>query len=174
MSNMYVAEFLEAETLLRVAREAKEARFRLVDAFSPFPIEGVADLLGATSTRLRVIMFLGGMTVAAIAYGIEGWSAVYNYPINSGGRPLNSWPAFMLFPFAVGIFGAALAGLIALLVETGLPRLHHPLFSIVGFERVTQDRFMLALRGPADAAEATAAADWLMRAGAVYVWEIET
>ena len=75
-------------------------------------------------------------------------SAVINYPYNSGGRPLDAWPAFMLVPFATGILVAAIAGFAAFLIETGLPRLHHPLFAVEGFERASQDRFVLALEPP--------------------------
>ena len=119
-------------------------------------------------------MFCGGMAVAAAAYGIEGWSAAFDYPVNSGGRPLNSWPAFLLFPFAVGIFGAALVGLIGLLIQTGLPRLHHPLFAIPGFERATQDRFVLALEKPAGRISKAEAIARLNEVGAVNIWEVET
>jgi hypothetical protein len=169
-----VAEFFDAESLLQAARRVSVERHRLIDAFSPFPVEGLAELLNSTSTRLRVFMFLGGMAVAATAYGIEGWSAVFNYPINSGGRPLNSWPAFMLFPFAIGIFGAALTGLIVLLVQTGLPRLHHPLFDIDAFARVTQDRFMLAVERPGNADGLEQVVRLLTQAGARQVWDLET
>jgi hypothetical protein len=133
----------------------------------------MAELLGSTSTRLRVVMFWSGMAVAAAAYGIEGWSAAFDYPINSGGRALNSWPAFMLFPFAIGIFGAALGGMIGLLVQTGLPRLHHPLFFVEGFERATQDRFMLALETPESATGKSDLTNRLRRAGAAKLWELQ-
>lgn len=169
-----LAEFAEPETMLAAARKVDHADCRLRDAFTPFPVEGMAELLGATSTKLRVLMFLGGMLFAAGAYATEGVSAVFLYPINSGGRPLNSWPAFMLFPFAVGIFGAALTGLIGLLVQTGLPALRHPLFSAEGFERSTQDRFFLALEPRAGAWEDGRARGWLCEVGAVAVTEIET
>ncbi len=118
-------------------------------------------------------MAIGGLGIAAFAYGIEYYSAVIDYPINCGGRPLNSWPAFMLFPFAIGILGAASAGFIALLVETGLPRLHHPLFEIPGFERASQDRFLLALEAPEAANDLRALRDWLSEAGAIAIWEVE-
>ena len=81
--------------------------------------------------------------VAAFAFGLQWYSAVIAYPINSGGRPLNSWQVFWLVPFEVGVFAAALCGVIALFWSCGLPRLHHPLFEIPGFERATQDRFFL-------------------------------
>jgi hypothetical protein len=173
MSSVLLAQFNDAETLMQAARQAKAARYPVLDAFSPFPLEGMAQVLGSSSTSLRVVMFWGGVAIAGLAYGIEIWSALYNYPINSGGRPLNSWPTFVLVPFAVGIFGAALAGFIAFLWQTGLPRLHHPLFFIEGFERATQDRFMLAFETPADEAERARIFDWLKRASASHVWELD-
>ena len=173
MTALLVADFRDAAALTKAAQWAKAAGYPLADTYSPFPVDGMADLLGETSTRLRVWMFAGGFAVAALAYATEFWSAVYNYPIDSGGRPLHSWPAFMLFPFAVGIFGAALTGFIGLLVKCGLPRLHHPLFDINGFERATQDRFMLALNAPAADPDKRTAVAWLKQAGAANVWELE-
>jgi hypothetical protein len=170
---MLVADFREAGALTQAAQWAKAAGYPLADAFSPFPLDGTPAVLGDTSTRLRVWMFIGGFAVAALAYATEFWSAVFNFPIDSGGRPLHSWPAFMLFPFAIGIFGAALTGFIGLLVTCGLPRLHHPLFDIEGFERATQDRFMLALHAPERDADKRTAVAWLKQAGAENVWELE-
>ena len=94
------------------------AGYRPLDAFSPFPVEGLAELLGASVDALRVAMF-DRRTLAwpRCLFGTEWFSAVIDYPINSGGRPLNSWPAFMMLPFAVGILAAAICGLIALLVR---------------------------------------------------------
>lgn len=173
MSELLLASFVDAGALIKTARWAKTAKFTLADAFTPFPVEGMAELLGSRSTRLRVYMFFGGMLFAAAAYALEYWTAVYDYPINSGGRPLNAWPAFMLFPFAVGIFGAAFFGFVGFLLHSGLPRLHDPLFAIPGFERATQDRFVLALQAPADAAGRMSMIAWLREAGAEQVWELE-
>jgi len=173
MTAMLVADFREAGALTRAAQWAKAAGYPLADAFSPFPLDGMPAILGDTSTRLRAWMFIGGFAVAALAYAIEFWSAVYDYPIDSGGRPLHSWPAFVLFPFAIGIFAAALTGFIGLLAKCGLPRLHYPLFDIEGFERATQDRFMLALHAPVRDADKRSAVAWLKQAGAENVWELE-
>ncbi|MGN6570236.1 MAG: DUF3341 domain-containing protein [Pseudolabrys sp.] len=173
MSALLVGDFHDAGTLVKAARWAKDAGYPLADAFSPFPLDGMPEILGETSTRLRVWMLAGGLALAALAYATEYWSAVFAYPIDSGGRPLHSWPAFVLFPFAVGIFGAALTGFIGLLVKCGLPRLHHPLFDINGFERVTQDRFMLALHAPVLESDRRTAVAWLKQAGAGDVWELE-
>lgn len=169
-----IAEFSEPDDMLRAARQSKSAGDRLLDAFTPSQVDGMAELLGVSSTRLRAVMFAGGIAVALLAFGTEYYSAVFDYPIDSGGRPLNSWPAFMLFPFAVGILAAAVSGFIALMSATGLPRLHHPLFAIDIFERANRDRFLLAIAPPEDARAAAAAQSRLLKAGALSIREIET
>lgn len=173
MNGVLLAEFPGAEALVRAARRAREAGYRALDAFTPFAVEGLPETIGVTRSHVRVAMFIGGVGIAAMAYGTEWYSAVLNYPINSGGRPLHSWPAFMLFPFAIGIFGAAVAGLITFCVESGLPRLHHQLFSISGFERASQDAFLLALDAPEQPYDLKRARDWLSEVGAVAIWEIK-
>jgi hypothetical protein len=117
-------------------------------------------------------MLAGGLLVAAFAFALQWYSAVIAYPINSGGRPLNSWQVFWLVPFEFGIFAAALCGVIALLWSCGLPRLHHPLFEIPGFERASQDRFfLLAASEPNDEA-VRELRHILETAGAVVVTEV--
>lgn len=172
--NILIAEFAEPEDMLSAAQQAKSAGDRLLDAFTPSQVDGMKELLGVNSTRMRAVMFAGGIAVALLAFGTEYYSAVFDYPINSGGRPLNSWPAFMMFPFAVGILGAAVSGFIALMADTGLPRLHHPLFAIEGFERANRDRFFLAIAPHEGKRTATSAQTRLRKAGALSVREIET
>ena len=171
MSIVLIAEFAEADALLAAARESGDAGDRVLDAFSPFPVEGMAELLGATSTRLRVVMAVGGLGIAALMYGTEWYSAVIDYPINSGGRPLHSWPAFMLPPFAVGILAAAICGFIALMWETGLPRLHHPLFEIDDFGEANQNRFLLVLTPRTDK-PLKSSRDRLKKSGAIVIREV--
>jgi hypothetical protein len=171
MSTVLIAEFTEADALLAAARDSNDAGDRVLDAFSPFPVEGMAALLGATSTRLRLVMAIGGLGIAALMYGTEWFSAVVDYPIDSGRRPLHSWPAFLLPPFAVGILAAAICGFVTLLWETGLPRLHHPLFEIEDFGEASQNRFLLALTPRTDKA-LNASRDRLKKSGAVSVREV--
>lgn len=172
MSDRVLAEFQDADALVSAAREARAAGWEMIDGYAPFPIDELADLLGETATGIRRAMFIGASAVAACAYALEWWSAVANYPINSGGRPLHSWPAFVMFPFSVGILSAAICGFIALLVRTGLPRLHHPLFAVAGFERTTQDRFALELALPEDETQRHRLRDSLNQAGAISVREV--
>jgi hypothetical protein len=170
MNRTLLAEFSDGARLLAAARALKQRDVRIVDAFTPVPVNGLAELLGAAKTRIRVIMFIGGITVAALLYATEWYSAVINYPVNSGGRPLNSWIPFMLPPFATGIFAAALVGLITLFVTTGL-QLHHPLFALDGFENVTQDRFVLLVT-PREGGANEETRSFLIDKGAIRIWEV--
>jgi hypothetical protein len=167
-----LAEFLTAGRMAEAARAAGRRHYRVVDSFSPYPVEGLAELFEHRPGRIRIAMFVGGMAMAVIFYGLEYYSAVFNYPYNSGGRPFDAWPTFMLAPFATGILVASIAGLIAFLAECGLPRLHHPLFAVEGFERASQDRFVLALEVPAAEDGKRELFDWLHAAGAVAVREV--
>ncbi|HKS84684.1 MAG TPA: DUF3341 domain-containing protein [Pseudolabrys sp.] len=172
MTDIVLAQFSNPETLLNSARSAREARLPVLDAFTPFAVDGLAEVIGVAASHVRVAMFIGGIAIAALAYGTEWYSAVLDYPINSGGRPLHAWPAFMLFPFAVGILGAAVAGLAALFVQGRLPHLNHELFDVPGFERVSQDAFLLAFAAQKPAEDGRNLRDWLSEAGAVAIWEI--
>ncbi len=148
MTRTVVVEFTQAQALVEAARVVRAPNCRLIDAYSPYPVEELAGFFEDRWTRVRPAMLVGGFAVAALAYALEWWSAVFDYPVNSGGRPLHSWPAFMMFPFSVGILAAAVCGLVAVFVLTGLPRLHHPVFEAEALRRTSQDRFALALEVP--------------------------
>jgi hypothetical protein len=172
MTDMLLAAFSDGDVLRATARKARTAGFAPLDAFTPYPVEGLVRELAPRASHVRVSMFIGGMVIAALAYGLEWYSAVIAYPIDSGGRPLNSWPTFVMFPFAIGIFAAAVAGLIAFFVQTGLPRLHYSLFEIDGFKRASQDSFLLAIAAPQADIDRQRARDLLREAGAVSIWEV--
>jgi hypothetical protein len=138
-----LAEFKDPRKLRQAIGLLKQTSHHAIDAFTPYPFEDIAEELSVGPSYIRPIMLAGGLIVAACAFGLQWYSAVIDYPINSGGRPLDSWQVFLLVPFEVGIFAAAVSGVVALLWSCGLPRLHHPLFEIPGFERATQDRFFL-------------------------------
>jgi hypothetical protein len=172
VSKMLLAEFAHARGLREAAEKAFRRGYKLIDAFTPFPVEGVAEMLESRPSKVRVFMFAGGILTAATALGGEYYTAVVDYPYNVGGRPLNSWPAFMLVPFATGILGATIAGFIRFLFETGLPRLHFPLFAVEGTERASQDRFFLAIEAPETEDERRKAVESLQGAGAIKVREV--
>jgi Protein of unknown function (DUF3341) len=174
MPSLLLAEFVERGCFVETVARARRADYRLIDAYTPFPVEGVCELLAHRRSRIRVSMFVGGMSMALLAYGLEYFLAVINYPYNSGGRPLDAWPAFMLVPFATGILVAAITGFTAFLIECGLPRLHHALFAVEGFERATQDRFVLAIERPVGNDALRQALDFFRAGGATAMREVET
>lgn len=173
MSALLLAQFADSTRFVEAARRAKRADYRLVEAYTPFPVEALHDLLDQRRSHIRVAMFIGGIATAAAAYGLEYFSAVINYPYNSGGRPLDAWPAFMLVPFATGILVAAITGFTTFLIECGLPRLHYALFAVEGFEHASQDQFILALERPAQDDELQRALDFFRGAGAVAIREVD-
>lgn len=143
MTSQLLAEFKDGEALRAGLQGVRNAGHAALEAFTPYPIEGLAEQLGQDGSRIRIAMLASGLATAAFAFGLQWYSAVIDYPINSGGRPLNSWQVFLLVPFEVGIFAAALGGVIAFLRSCSLPQLHDALFDIPGFERATQDRYFL-------------------------------
>ncbi len=145
-----IAEFGNPGALRAAARRVRDEGFRALDALTPCPVEGIDGPLDIKKSPVRWPMLIAGIGVAAFAYGLESWSAIFAYPIDSGGRPLNSWPIFLLAPFEVGVLAAGLAGFIAFLVLCGLPRLNHPLFDWDRIERATDDRYFLLMAAPKD------------------------
>ena len=172
MTPLLLAEFSDQRRFVEAARRAESARYRLIDAYTPFPVDEILEFFEHRPGRIRLAMFIGGVAMAALAYATEYYSAAFNYPYNSGGRPLDAWPAFMLVPFATGILVAAIAGFAAFLIETGLPGLHGPLFAVQGFERASQDRFVLAIARPEAEEERCRAIDLLRSAGATAIREV--
>jgi Protein of unknown function (DUF3341) len=172
MNGPLIAEFADPDALRAALRLIKGSEHRAIDAFTPYPVEGVAEALNIPASRIRYVMLGGGLIVAACAFALQWYSAVIDYPLNSGGRPLNSWQVFLLVPFEVGVFAAALCGVIAFLRSCGLPRLHHPLFEIPGFERATQDHFFLLAAAGDDAEAIRDLRGILKAAGARVVTEV--
>jgi hypothetical protein len=140
-----LAEFPSAQALCAAARHVRANGYTHAEAYAPFAIEGLDTVLGARPDRVAPSALLGGLLGGAGAYFLQWYAAVRDYPLNVGGRPLHSWPAFIPATFELTILGAALAALLAVLVRCGLPRLHHPLFEVEEFELASRNRFFLCL-----------------------------
>jgi hypothetical protein len=140
-----MAEFATADDLLAAARRVREAGYLHAEAYSPFPIEGLAEALGFERSRVPFFTFLGGLLGGAGGYFLQWYSAVIDYPVNVAGRPLNSWPMFMPVTFEMAVLGGALAAVLAMLIGSGLPRMRHPVFAAPDFELATRNRFFLFL-----------------------------
>lgn len=161
MSGGLLIEFATADQLLEAARHARANGFATAEAYSPFPVEGLADALGFHRNRVALVTALGGVLGGLSTYALIWYSAVLDYPINVGGRPLHSWPSFIPPTFEVTILGAALAAVIGMLAMNGLPRLRHPLFDMPEFDLASRNRFFLFLPADDPAYDADAARAWL-------------
>ena len=140
-----LAEFDDAETLLRAAHRVYQAGYRRLDAYTPLPVEGLAEALGIRRTWVPLIVLLGGLTGCLGGFSLQYWIAVMDYPINAGGRPLNSWPSFIPVTFELTILAAALSAVIGLFALCRLPWPSHPVFNVPEFEQATQERFFLCI-----------------------------
>lgn len=139
------AQFDSEEKLVEAARIVFTEGYRKIDAFSPYPIEGLAEIIGQKRSAAPLLMLIGGVIGAVTGYGVELYAMGYFYPLNIGGRPLNSWPLFVPITFELAVLFSALAGVVAFLVLNRLPCLHHPLFSVPDFQRVSTDQFFLCI-----------------------------
>lgn len=141
-----MAEFATADALLAAAQHVRAAGYRHVEAYSPFPVEGLAETLGYERTPIPAWTFLGALAGGAGGYFMQWYAAVVDYPVNIAGRPLHSWPMFVPLTFELAVLGGAFAAVLAFLVASGLPRLRHPLFASRDFDLATRNRFFLCLR----------------------------
>jgi len=140
-----MAEFETPEALLRAAREARSAGFVSVDAFSPFAVEGLAEALDFRRTWVPPVVLLGGIIGCAGSYALQYWASALAYPINVGGRPLNSWPMFVPVTFETTVLISGLFAVLGMLALNGLPQPYHPTFHVPRFQFATSDRFFLLI-----------------------------
>ncbi|HWB51489.1 MAG TPA: quinol:electron acceptor oxidoreductase subunit ActD [Stellaceae bacterium] len=145
MTGFLLAEYHTTHETLAAAAKAAEAGMPAIDVLSPNALEGIAAHLAPRPPKAPIgwVMVIAGGLGALLGYGMQWYSAVIDYPINSGGRGLNSWPAFLLVPYETAILSAAVVGLLGWLWLCGLPRPHHALFAAAVVERASQDRFLL-------------------------------
>jgi Protein of unknown function (DUF3341) len=140
-----MAEFATPEELLRAAKEAHAGGYRQMDAYSPFPIAGLADVLWQKRSTIPLLVLVGGIMGGIGGYFMEWYAMAIDYPINIGGRPLNSWLAFIPITFELTILCAALTAIVSMLILNRLPQLYHPVFNVPSFARASVDRFFLCI-----------------------------
>jgi hypothetical protein len=141
-----LAEFLTADELLAAARASYAAGYRRMDAYSPFPVEGLAEAIGFTHNRIPAVVLGGGLLGGLTGFFMQWYSAVIHYPLNVGGRPLNSWPSFIPITFELTVLFGAFAAVLGMLGLNGLPRPHHPVFAVPEFQRASRSRFFLSIQ----------------------------
>lgn len=141
-----LAEFADAGQLRGAVLRARHERYADIEAYSPYPVDGLAEAMGVRRAHVPFWMLLGAIGGGGFTYWLEWFSAAVNYPVNVGGRPAFSWPAFLPPALEMALLWVVLAGVAALLIGNRLPRVHHPLFAVSEFDRATSDRFFLLLR----------------------------
>jgi hypothetical protein len=168
-----MAEFAQPEALLEAARRSFAEGYRRMDAYSPFPIDGLAEAIGFRKTRLPLIVLIGGIIGCVGGFYLQYWISVIDYPLNIGGRPLNSWPMFIPVTFELTILLAALCAVLGLLALNGLPMPYHPVFNVGRFQLATRNRFFLCIEAADAKFDYEATRRFLESVGSQGVYEVE-
>lgn len=164
MGDLVIAELESADLAVGVALRLRELGYANLDAVTPFPVAELDEIFAIRRTKVRWLVLAAALAGVALAFLVIHWTNAVDYPLNVGGRPLDSYPANVPIIFETAVLLGSFAAFAGVLVGSGLPRLHHPLFEIEGFERTTVDRFWVLVRGVEDRAKLRAE---LERMGAV-------
>jgi hypothetical protein len=140
-----MAEFSDGEELVEKSRQAYEAGYRKLDAYTPFPIHGLSEAIGLGRNWVPYIVLLGAIAGGLAGYMLQYYTSVIDYPLNIGGRPLHSWPAFLIVTFESAVLGAAFGAVLGMLGLNKLPMPYHPVFNVPRFQMASRDRFFLCI-----------------------------
>jgi hypothetical protein len=168
-----LAEFDAPEDLVTAAERVYADGYRRLDAYTPFPVHGLAEAIGFHTNRLPLLVLIGGILGAGAGFFSQYWAAVIDYPLNVGGRPFNSWPAFVPITFEVTILVAALTAVLGMLALNGLPQPYHPVFNAPRFALATRDRFFLCIEATDPRFDPQATRKFLEGLGAKEVSDVE-
>lgn len=138
-----MAEFDSASSLVAAARQTHEAGYRKIDAYSPFPVEELAEAIGFHKNYVPLVTLIGGLIGGLSGYLLQWWIATVSYPVNVGGKPYHSWPSFIVVTFEMTILFAGIFAVFGMLALNGLPMPYHPVFNVARFAFATKDRFFL-------------------------------
>jgi hypothetical protein len=140
-----MAEFETPTDIVNAAKRTHQAGYRKIDAYSPFPIEELAEAIGFHHESVALVTLIGGLLGMFGGYFMQYWIHAIDYPTNVGGRPINSWPAFIVVTFELTILCGGLAAVLGMLALNGLPMPYHPVFNVPRFAFATRDRFFLII-----------------------------
>ncbi|HMN58889.1 MAG TPA: DUF3341 domain-containing protein [Anaerolinea sp.] len=169
-----LARFPDPETLVDAARRTTQAGYRRLDAYTPFPVEEMEDALRLKPSRLPFAILIGGILGGLLGYLMQYFATVIDLPLNIGGRPLHSWPAYIPITFELTILLAAFGGVIGLFVVTRFPQPYHPVFNVEDFQKHgSQDGFYLGIEASDPKFDLVETRKLLENMGAILVSEIE-
>jgi len=168
-----MAEFDTPTALVHAAKQTYAAGYRNIDTFSPFPIEEAWEAIGHHDRRLSFIVLVGGIMGLLGGMGLQQWVHNMAYPINIGGKPLNSWPMFIPVAFETTILFAALSAVLGMIILNGLPMPYHPVFNVARFEHASRDKFFLLVESTDPKFDRTGTADFLKGLNPSEVNEVE-
>jgi len=168
-----MGEFETPEQLLSAAKKARAAGYKHVDAYTPFPIEGLAQAIGFRWTAVPLITLIGGIGGGLTGFGMQYWCAAISYPINIAGRPLNSWPAFIPVTFELTVLGASIFAVVGMLALNKLPQPYHPVFNVERFAQGSTDRFFLVLEARDPKFDLAECARFLREVSAKHISEVK-
>ena len=168
-----MAEFDDANSLTMATKRTYEAGYRKMDAYSPFPIEAVWEEMGVNDRPVSFFVLCGGLLGMVSGFGLCYWVSTMAYPLNVGGRPLNSWPSFIPVTFELTILLASFAAVLSMIALNGLPMPYHPVFNVPSFLRASQDKFFLAIEATDPKFDRTKTFDFLQSLGPREINEVE-
>lgn len=167
------AEFEDAPHIIAAANKTREAGYKKIDAYVPFPVEGLSDALGQRDHYVIHIMLAGGFIGALTGFGLQYWTTLLEYPLNIGGRPLYAWPSWIPITFECTVLFAALSGIFGMFAINGLPEPYHPMFDAPNFDRASNDRFFLTIEAHDPKFDREKTRQFLESLGALNVAEVE-
>ena len=167
-----MAQFESPDALLEAAEKAHAAGYRRMDAFSPMPVDGLAEAVGFHHTSLPLVVLCGGLLGGLTGFFLQYYGSVYGYPLNVAGKPLNSWPAFIPITFELTVLFAAIACVFGMLAMNGLPTPYHPVFNVPSFALASRDRFFLCIKARDAQFDVRKTGEFLKSLGASEVSEI--
>jgi hypothetical protein len=168
-----MAEFHTPHEVVEAARQVHGAGFRKVDAYSPYPMEELSEALEHHHSPLPKMVLGGGLVGLAAGLGLEYWASVIEYPMNIGGRPFFSWPAFLVPAYETTILFAAGTAVLGMLALNGLPQPYHPVFNVPGFALASRDKFFICIEATDPKFDRAGTRAFLAGLGATEVSEVE-
>jgi len=167
-----IAEFDTPQELVDAAHKTHKAGYRKIDAYSPFPVEGLADAIGFHKNMVPFVTLVGGIIGGLSGYALQYYVHVISYPVNIGGRPFNSWPSFIIVTFEMTILFGGLSAVFGMLGLNGLPQPYHPVFNVAEFAKASDNKFFLLVDASDPEFDANATRDFLKNLGPRAISEV--